>query len=132
LILYLDASALVKRYVAEPGSDTVRDAMQRAAGWFMARVGFVETVRAVSAVAGDAVARRFQQEWTAIGVIEVDQPLVERAGELATAHRLRSLDAIHLAAGMLLPRDELVLLTWDHRLAAAASAEGLEVLPAAS
>src|SRR6476660_2818470 len=45
LNLYLDASALVKRYVAEPGRDTVLDAMDRAEGWFMCRIGFVETVR---------------------------------------------------------------------------------------
>jgi hypothetical protein len=33
-------SALVKRDVAEPGSDTVREIIDRTQGWFMCRVGF--------------------------------------------------------------------------------------------
>jgi len=44
---YLDASALVKRYIAEPGSDLVREVMESADGWLSVRVGFVETARAV-------------------------------------------------------------------------------------
>jgi predicted nucleic acid-binding protein len=42
---------------------------------------------------------------------------------------LRSLDALHLAAALLLPRDDLLLATWDRRLHAAARAEGLELVP---
>jgi hypothetical protein len=42
LNLYLDASALVKRYVAEPGSDTVRDIMDSVEDWFMCWVGGFE------------------------------------------------------------------------------------------
>lgn len=131
MTLYLDASALVKRYVAEPGSDLVRDAMQTADGWFMCRVGFVETVRAVGLVAGPAAARRVREEWPAFGVLDVDQELAEDAVDLSTSHDLRSLDGLHLAAAMRLPRDSLVLATWDRRLHVAALAEGLRVLPGA-
>jgi prevent-host-death family protein len=53
LKLYLDPSALVKRYVPEPHSELVRDAM-READWYIRRVGFVETIRAVGLVARDA------------------------------------------------------------------------------
>ena len=49
---------------------------------------------------------------------------------LAVERELRSLDALHLAAALLLPRNDLVLATWDRRLHAAARAEGLAVLPA--
>jgi uncharacterized protein len=125
----LDASALVKRYVAEPGSDTVRDAMDEAAGWFMCRVGYVETIRAIRLAAGNAAARAAREEWSAVGVIEVDQPLVEHAAELALDRDLRSLDAMHLAAALVLPSDDLVLATWDRRLHAAARAEGMRVIP---
>jgi predicted nucleic acid-binding protein len=129
LNLYLDASALVKRYVAEPGSDTVRDVMDRAEGWFMCRVGFVETVRAVGLSAGRAAAATVRGEWPAFGVIEVDQTLVEDAAKLAIARELRSLDALHLAAALMLPRDDLILATWDRRLHTAAGAEGLALTP---
>ena len=119
----------MKRYVAEDGSDLVRATMQAAGGWFMCRVGYVETVRAVGLVAGRLAARRVRAEWTAIGVIEVDQQLAEEAAKLALAHGLGSLDALHLGAALLLPRDDLSLVTWDRRLHAAALSAGLKVVP---
>jgi uncharacterized protein len=129
LNLYLDASALVKRYVAEPGSDLVRETMQRADAWFICRIGFVETARAVESVAGPAAARRFRDEWPAFTVVDVDEDLVEDAWRLAVRHGLRSLDSMHLAAALLLPRDGLVMAGWDGRLRAAAMAQGLAILP---
>jgi predicted nucleic acid-binding protein len=121
----------VKRYVAEPGTDLLRAVMRDADGWFMCRVGYVETIRAVGLVAGSAAARRFREEWSAVGVLDVDQRLAEEAAALALVHELRSLDALHLAAALLLPRDDLVVATWDRRLHAAAAAVGLRVLPEA-
>jgi uncharacterized protein len=118
----------VKRYVAEPHSELVRDAMARADAWFTCRVGFVETQRAVGLAAGAQPAEVFADEWPAFGVVEVDQALVESAGALALKHELRSLDALHLAATLLIAGDDFVLATWDRRLHAAAGAEGLELL----
>jgi hypothetical protein len=46
---------LVRRYVAKRGGDVVLDAMRRADGWFMCRVGFVDPVRAAGRAAADAV-----------------------------------------------------------------------------
>lgn len=129
MILYTDASALVKRYVAEPGSDLVREAMIVADGWYMCRIGFVETMRAVSLAAGAAAAAGFRDEWPAFGVVEVDQHLADSASQFAAQGVLRSLDALHLAAAMVLPRDEVVLATWDRRLHEVASGEGVRVLP---
>jgi predicted nucleic acid-binding protein len=120
---------LVKRYVAEDGSDAVRDAMQDADGWFMCRIGFVETVRAVSMAGGTAAAKAFRREWPAFGVIEVDERLAEHAAALTLRHDLRSLDALHLAAALILPRTGLGVATWDRRLHVAARAEGLQLLP---
>jgi hypothetical protein len=39
------------------------------------------------------------------------------------------MDALHLAAALMLPRDDLLLATWDRRLHAAAGAEGLALTP---
>jgi predicted nucleic acid-binding protein len=128
-MLYLDASALVKRYVAEEGSELVRDAMAADPDWFMCRVGFVETVRAVGLAAGRRAANAVRREWPAFGVIEVDGELAEDAAELALTHELRSLDALHLAAALLLPSDAIVVATWDVRLHRAVRDRGLTVLP---
>jgi predicted nucleic acid-binding protein len=117
--------------VAEPGSDLVRDAMERAADWYVCRVGFVETIRAVGLVAGPRATKAVEDEWPSFGVVEVDQALVEHAAALALERELRSLDSLHLAAALLLPGDDLVFATWDRRLHAAARLEGLRLLPEA-
>lgn len=105
--------------------------MDRAEGWFICRVGYVETFRALGLVAGPAALRAARDEWPALGVVEVDQRLVEDAAALSVERDLRSLDALHLAAALILPRDHLVFATWDRRLHAAAGAEGLRCLPEA-
>jgi predicted nucleic acid-binding protein len=109
----------------------VRRAMRDADGWFMCRVGYVETFRAVGLAAGRAAARRVQDEWEAFGIVELDRRLAEQAADLTLAHDLRSPDALHLAAASLLPPEDLLLATWDRRLHAAARVSGLRVLPAA-
>jgi len=103
--------------------------MERAEAWFMCRVGYVETVRAVGLVGGPAAAKAVREEWSAFAVIEVDQPLVEHATALAIEHGLRSLDALHLAAARVLPAEGLMLATWDRRLHVAAGSTGLQLLP---
>jgi uncharacterized protein len=104
--------------------------MAEADSWYIARVGFVETLRAVGVAAGAAATRGLTREWSAFGVVEIDQALVEQAATLAIEHDLRSLDALHLAAALVLPGEDLVLATWDHRLHSAAEAEGVRLLPA--
>ena len=103
--------------------------MDRAEGWFMCRIGFVETVRAVGLSAGQTAAATVREEWPTFGVIEVNQRLVEDAARLAIGRELRSLDAVHLAAALMLPREDLLLATWDRRLHAAGEAEGLALIP---
>ncbi len=105
--------------------------MAGASAWFICRVGFVETVRAVGLVAGPGAVKAARGEWPAFSIVQVDQRLVEDAAELAIQYELRSLDALHLAAARVLPADDLVLATWDRRLHAAADAVGLRLLPAA-
>jgi predicted nucleic acid-binding protein len=115
--------------VAEPGSDGLRELMGQADGWLMCRVGYLETARAVGLAGSPSAVRAAQREWPAFSVIEVDQDLVESATELALAHELRSLDAVHLASALVLPREDPIVAVWDRRLHAAARAEGLGVFP---
>jgi uncharacterized protein len=127
--LYLDASALVKRYVDEEGSDQVEAAMGEARQWATCRAGYVETVRAVGWSGDEAAVDLFRAEWPAFSVVEVDLSVAEDAAELATATGLRALDAIHLAAALALLGDEVTFATWDKRLHRAARERGLTMLP---
>jgi predicted nucleic acid-binding protein len=103
--------------------------MADADGWFMCRAGYVETVRAVGLAAGKTTVRTVAEEWPMFGVVEIDQRLVEEATSLAIDRALRSLDALHLAAALLLPREQLAFATWDRRLHTAAGEAGLRLIP---
>ena len=105
--------------------------MEEAEAWYICRLGFVETMRAVGLAAGPRATNAIKDEWPAFGIVEVDQSLVEHAAALALEHDLRSLDALHLAAALVLPSDGLRFATWDRRLHTAALVEGLAMLPEA-
>ena len=95
----------------------------------MCRIGFVETVRAVGLAGGRSAARVVRGEWRTLDVVEVSANLAEEAAGLAIEHELRSLDALHLAAALTLPQDDLILATWDRRLHAAARVQSLGLIP---
>jgi hypothetical protein len=40
-------------------------------GWFICRVGYVETARAIGLAGGDAAVKAFRSEWPAFSVVEV-------------------------------------------------------------
>jgi uncharacterized protein len=128
-MLYLDASALVKRYIKEDGSELVQSAMAAAHAWLMCRIGYVETVRAVGLAGGRRAIEKVEAEWLSFDVVEVDSELAEHAAELALSSDLRSLDALHLAAALVLPAKDVTVATWDTRLHRAARDRGLETLP---
>lgn len=129
-MLYLDSSALVKRYLMEEGSRAVRAAMEAEAAWCSCRVAFVETARAVGRAVGSHAVESIEVDWCDFDIVEVDRGLTERAAELAISSGLRSLDALHLAAALTLSNGELTFATWDRRLHRAARAHGLRTLPA--
>jgi predicted nucleic acid-binding protein len=129
LTLYLDSSALVKRYVKEPGSDSVIEVMGHADAYKMCRIGFVETVRAVAHGGEPDDVEKMESDWTRVDVIEVDRALAEHAAKLAVHHRLRTLDALHLAAALALTDEAPTFVTWDVDLHRAACAEGMQTLP---
>lgn len=130
-MLYLDASALVKRYVDEEDSDVVLEAMSGEDTWSMCRTGFVETMRAVARVGGPEEAERARRDWMAgCDVVELDRDLAEQAARVALASGLRAMDAIHLASALRLSVEGIVFATWDARLHRAARAHGLPTLPA--
>jgi predicted nucleic acid-binding protein len=131
LNLYLDASALVKRYVEEAGSDDVLVAMGLAERCSMCRVGFVETVGAVAREGESKDVARAKRDLASFHVVELNRALAERAATLAVDHRLRALDAIHLAAALDLAAEDRMIATWDARLHRAARQCGLRTLPAA-
>ena len=62
-----------------------------------------------------------------IDLVEVDDALARRAGELADARRLRGYDAVHLAAANRVNDPDVVVVAGDGALLDAATAEGMTI-----
>jgi predicted nucleic acid-binding protein len=137
---YFDASAMVKLLVEEEGSDTAGQLWEGATEAFASLVGYPELRGSVSRAARAGRIQRddypttrldLEQMWGELAAIRLDGRLARLAGTLADKHGLRALDAIHLASALSIaaPDDPLTFVTFDRRLAEAAMAEGLTVLP---
>ena len=132
MIVYGDASALVKRYLVEAHHDRVRAWIAAADLVASSRIAYVEVRRAVGRSGVPDVSdrlTRFELDWQLTWVIDVTQPVAESAAKLAAYHGLRSLDAIHLASALTIGLPDLHLATFDENLWRAARAVGLNVLP---
>jgi uncharacterized protein len=143
-VYFLDSSALVKRYIPEIGSSWIRQITDPSHqnDLFIARITWVEVL--------SALARREREEFLTSNnvnqittifathlaqqyrVLEIDQTLIDLAGDLVTHYPLRAYDSIQLAAALRLQTSltqvqlpDPIFLTADQRLLAIAQASGL-------
>jgi predicted nucleic acid-binding protein len=86
----------------------------------------VEVVRAVLPSGATAVTKA-RRLLTRMHQLAVDRAVLDRAGTLPAAPRLRTLDAIHVATALLLRHELSALVTYDERMGSAAAALGLPV-----
>jgi predicted nucleic acid-binding protein len=139
--LYLDTSALIKRYVNETGSTEVREWIGSAddkattlitRAEMSAAINRMLRLRHLSQDDCNVALDEFRADWLDYHRLPVTEPLVDRADAMACEHNLRGYDAIHLAAA--LTWQELLdlpvtVVTYDRELAEAARASGMVVLP---
>ena len=137
---YFDTSALIKRFVEEPGSNAVSaliDAQPMVATSIVAyaevHAGLARKLRerAMTTRVHRQTARAFDADWRAFLRVTVTDPLLTLTRDLVRRHPLRGFDAIHLAAAVRLQSElaETVrFVAADARLLAAADAEGLNML----
>ena len=141
MILYLDTSALVKLYVREAGSETVRTFVNSASLVATSKVAYAEARAAFArafreGVLGEEgylqVVASLQSDWPRYLTLAVSDSLVWLAGELAERYRLRGFDSIHLASAMTLKgigKSPVRAACFDARLWDAFFGSGFEVVP---
>ncbi|HOV49367.1 MAG TPA: type II toxin-antitoxin system VapC family toxin [Anaerolineae bacterium] len=141
MIVYLDASALVKRYVAERGSDEVARLIAAAAGVGTSLISRAETsaalakavrVGALTREAAAAALQVFRSEWPLLIRMQATEPVLARADALAWELGLRGYDAVHLASALIWQEgvgEAVTLATFDRQLWDAARAQGQAVFP---
>lgn len=132
--LYLDSSALLKRYITEADSPTFRSILGADENWLTSRITWTEVARNLGRrlVGGGVTEARnaFTLDWQHIDVVEVDDLLARDAVRIADLTGVRTLDALHLAAMSRCGPTGLSLVTADLRQAQAARTLGWIVLGA--
>jgi len=138
---YFDASALVKRYVQESGSFTVRRLLESgiAATSRLSEVevssGVIRRVRegAFTIRRRDRILSALQRDVLALAIVEMTPEVTADARRLLMRHVLRAGDAVQLASCLYLQRQlaqPVPFVAFDSRLVQAARAEGLTVITA--
>lgn len=126
LLLYVDASALVKLVLEESES---RALAARVAGRRLATSALseVEVSRAVWRSQGSPQSREILELFTRVSLLDVSGQVLQVAAQLEPSG-LRSLDAIHISTAGLLGDDLEALVTYDRRMVDAAAAAGIPAL----
>ncbi|MGQ0830720.1 MAG: type II toxin-antitoxin system VapC family toxin [Microthrixaceae bacterium] len=130
--LYVDSSALVRRYVHDRHRSVVVDAMAADHDWCASALVRSETQIALHRAAASSRAQRalwrsLRDEWEAFWVVPLDDHCMTRAAEIGATFGVRMVDAIHLAAADRLPAP-VRYLTFDRQQIPAADALGFEVI----
>ncbi len=132
MTLYVDSSALVKRYVAEDDSDRVDAILLADPDWVTGGHTYVEVSLALQRRLGvaehDIALDAFEQDWQRTFVVALDEVVIRRAAELGMASGSRSLDALHMAAAERAGGRSVPVFTFDVRLAHAARSLGFTIV----
>ncbi|NNM82805.1 MAG: type II toxin-antitoxin system VapC family toxin [Burkholderiales bacterium] len=107
MILYCDTSALVKLYIVEAESAELKALVLEAEAVAVCRIAWAEAHAALSrrarevpedATVVELAKSALASDWPHFVVLDIDQALVELAGEYADTFALRGYDSIQLAA----------------------------------
>lgn len=113
MILFLDAQAFIKLYVAEAGSGALRRAVRNATAVYAIDPTYVE-VCAAFARAGqsgllrtkhaDAARVDFDRDWQSVSVVSPDAAMLRRAADVAGTEGLSTSAGLNLAAAEAIKR----------------------------
>ena len=107
MTLYVDTSSLIKLFVAEAGSDDVRQLVDDASVVATSVVAYAETRAALARLHREGVLtaaklalarRQLEEQWPTYLTLDASDSLCRAGGELAEKHSLRGFDSIHLAS----------------------------------
>lgn len=132
--VFLDSSALAKRYVDEPGSDRLEEILARASSLGVSVISVPEVVSALcrrlretklSQQQYSKAKRALLEDLTETSVVNITEQVIARAVVLLERWPLRSSDSLHIACAADWSAD--LFVSADERQCAAARAYGLSV-----
>lgn len=127
MLIYCDASALVKLFVQEAVSAELRRFLSGDCVLSSSELVRVEVLRTLRRRGDRRDEERAAAVLDSLALIRLDAATLDRASRLGPA-TLRTLDALHLATALALSPLPRAFLCYDRRLAEAARIHGLEVV----
>jgi uncharacterized protein len=124
---YVDASALVKLFKAEPETEAFRTALGDWPVQVASELIRVEAICTARRLGEEGVLRRAIGALGQITLVPLSPEIVKLATD-SYAPPLRAMDAVHLATALTMREDLGVLFVYDSDLHAAAEARGLHPL----
>jgi predicted nucleic acid-binding protein len=141
MIVYFDTSALIKRYITEPGTPDICAAWDTAEAAVSCWLLYPEMIATLArkrreaiipAADLDTAEAAFRRDWLTLTRVACDDHLIHRIDDLHRLHRLRGADSTHLAAALAyreLADEPTAFACADVQLRGAAHLEGLKLIP---
>lgn len=141
MILYLDASALIKRYILEKFSEDVNSWINAADMVVTSLLTRVEIAAAISRAGRMelistpetlAALHQFRSEWESFYRLQITESTIVRGDTLAAEYNLRGYDATHLASALMWQETlgiPVTLASFDNQLIEAAREIQMDFLP---
>ena len=139
-MIYLDSSALVKRYTEEVGTDFVKSILATNGLITTSKLTYPEMLSAlmrkvrtgeIEKKTFNGIVDKFDKDWDHILVLDFHNDLLPIVKNLIEKHPLKAADAIHLSSALWLKLSSKVDVTFvasDSNLLKAAAAEKLQVM----
>lgn len=139
-MIYLDSSALIKKYVVEKGTPEIRRFFSSGEVLWTSKVSQAEVWSAfarrrrggdLTATQYRTIAKSFERDWRAFAVVELSDEVMAMIRKLVERYPLRAFDAIQLASAIWAKRnlgEPVVFVGADASLLKAAEATALRVV----
>ena len=136
MTLYLDTSALIKRYIEETGSVELEKILDKAEKIVVSQVTRLEAYSTLRRLLDE---KRIDEEAYRLLLEEIDHDIMDlnmipfdgqvesKAGEMIGKHKLKTLDSIQLASCLVHRSFVDLFVCCDKRLNIAAKSEGLDI-----
>ena len=128
--LYLDTSAILKRYLDEEFSQQCEEIIAEYSDIYLSQVGVTETLinlrKRLSTQEFAIASKLFEDDIATFNIIVFDRKLSYSAVEISQGTNLATLDAIHIASALKIRDPRVDFLTYDKAQHKAAKSLGLK------
>jgi uncharacterized protein len=139
-MIYLDSSALVKRYLKETGTDVVNSIILSSKAKATSKLSYPEILSAfarkhrtneIGHGLFHSAINKFEGDWLQLYVIEFSDEILQPIKQVSQKYPLKAADTVHLASALWLrssTKADVTFVASDSRLLEAAQRENLQIV----